>query len=72
MDVILRMLFRKMFFDTTRVEEIKTVDDLCKVSISTEEVARIFAAMNDDADGYGTKEILQIANEVYQEGKNND
>mgnify|MGYP001096000797 CR=1 FL=1 len=72
MDAVLRMLLQKMFYTTANLKEIKTVDDLCAIAICMEDVVKIFAAMNDDNDGYSTAEILKIANEVYQEGKNND
>lgn len=72
MDVILRMLLHEMFYSDSDVSEIRTVDDLCDAFVRERDVAKLFAAMNDDNDGYSTDEILKIANEVYQEEKNND
>ena len=67
MEEILKMLFEAILNKNNKVENIATVQDLCDVAWDGNKVARLFAAMNDDQEGFGTEEILSIANEAYQE-----
>lgn len=67
MEGILKMLFERLVMKMDSIQEVKTVEDLCRVSYSSNEIAKIFSFMNDDQDGFGTEEILEIANEAYQE-----
>ena len=61
------MLFKEILFKFDGIEKIETVKDLCTATLSSDKIAYIFAANNDDRDGFGTEEILSIANEAYQE-----
>ena len=67
MEEVLKMLFEAILNKNNNVENIATVQDLCDVAWDGNKVVRIFAAMNDDRDGFGTEEILSIANKAYQE-----
>ena len=67
MNEILKMLFVEVLSKDSNVEEIKTVRDLCDVAWSQKKIVRIFAAINDANTGFTTTQILNIANEAYQE-----
>ena len=67
MEEILEMLFEAILNKNNKVENIATVQDLCDVAWDSNKVVRIFAANNDDQDGFSTEEILSIANKAYQE-----
>lgn len=67
MEEILKMLFEAILNKNNKVENITTVQDLCNVAWDGNKVVRIFAANNDDQDGFSTEEILSIANKAYQE-----
>ncbi len=67
MNEILKMLFKEILFKFDGIEKIETVKDLCTATLCSDKIAYIFAANNDDRDGFGTEEILSIANEAYQE-----
>ena len=66
MEEVLKMLFEAIL-NNNKVETIATVQDLCDVAWDGNKVARLFAAMNDDREGFSTEEILSIANKAYQE-----
>ena len=67
MEEILKMLFEAILNKNNKVENIATLQDLCDVAWDGNKIARLFAAMNDDQEGFGTEEILSIANKAYQE-----
>ena len=67
MEEILKMLLQEILSKDDRVEKIETVNELCDAAWDRERLIRIFAANNDDHDGFSTEEILEIANEAYQE-----
>lgn len=67
MEEILKMLFEAILNKNNKVENIATVQDLCDAAWDGNKVVRIFAANNDDQDGFSTEEILSIANKAYQE-----
>lgn len=67
MEEILKMLFEAILNKNNKVENIETVQDLCDAAWDGNKVVRIFAANNDDRDGFSTEEILSIANKAYQE-----
>lgn len=67
MKEILKMLFELILFVDENVNEINDMDDLCDAALNPRKIIEIFAVMNDDQDGFSTEEILEIANEAYQE-----
>ena len=67
MEEILKLLLQEILSKDDRVEKIETVKELCDAAWDRERLIRIFAANNDDRDGFSTEEILEIANEAYQE-----
>jgi len=67
MHEILKMLFESIFNKSSGVEKIKTIEDLCNAVWDSSKIARIFAAMNDSRGDFSTADILEIADEAYQE-----
>ena len=66
MNEILKMLFKEILFKFDGIEKIETVKDLCTATLCSDKIACIFAASNDSGS-ISTAEILNIANEAYQE-----
>lgn len=54
---------------SNELKEINTISDLCEAVWDKGKLVKIFAANNDDQDGFSTEEILKIANTAYQEVK---
>ena len=69
MDEILKMLFEVILERSSELKEINTISDLCEAVWDKGKLVKIFAANNDDQDGFSTEEILKIANAAYQEVK---
>ncbi len=66
MNTILKMLLKEIMYVYEEVSDIKTLKDLYRVS-DTDKFLELLAANSDDNDAYSIAELLQIANEVYQE-----
>lgn len=72
MKKILKMLFKAIMRKYSDIKSIETLEDLCKAVWNASDIACIFAAMNDDQDGFSTEKILKIADEAYQEVLDNE
>lgn len=63
---VLKILFEQFLRKNENIKKIETIEDLCEAVWDSKNIARIFAATNDDGN-FSTAEILSIADEVYQE-----
>lgn len=71
MKTILKLLFKEMMRKSGDVKHIHTASDLSKVIWSQEKLIALLAILNDEAD-FCSEEILYIAEQAYQEVRDND
>lgn len=68
METILKMYFKRILNKVEEVDSITTIEQLCKAAtFYLEDIVQIFAAMNDEEYGLSSRNIVDIANEVYEE-----
>lgn len=66
MEELLRIIFQDILHKEEEIKQIATIDDLCETTWYTSKLIRVLAAVCGERQGYGMKEILTVANEVYQ------
>lgn len=71
MKTILKLLFKEMMYKDVNVKHIHTASDLSKVIWSQEKLIALLAFLNDETD-FCSEEILYIAEQAYQEVRDND
>lgn len=67
MSKILKMLFMRILYKNQEIQEIKTIKDLHSVCWDSALITEIFAAVIEEDVNFSTNDILEIANEAYQE-----
>ena len=72
MSKILKMLFMRILHKSQEIQEIKTIKDLHFVCWDSALITEIFVAVIKEDANFSTDDILEIANEAYQEVQVND
>lgn len=67
MSRILKMLFMEIMHKNPEIQEVKTIKDLHSVCWESAKVTEIFAVVIKEDVNFSTDDILEIANEAYQE-----